>query len=29
VKKTRGPNTFGGEGIVDTNHVIRLIEEKK
>lgn len=29
VKKTRGATGFGGEGIIDTNHVMRLIEEKK
>lgn len=29
VKKPRGTNNFGGEGVVDTNHVVRLIDEKK
>ena len=29
VKKARGTNNFGGEGVVDTAHVVRLIEEKK
>jgi len=28
-KKTRGAANFGGEGVVDTNHVIRLTDEKK
>lgn len=29
VKRARGTNNFGGEGVVDTNHVVRLIDEKK
>ena len=28
-KKARGPNNFGGEGVVDVGHVQRLIDERK
>ena len=29
VKKPRNPQNFGGEGVIDVDHVVGLIEEKK